>query len=144
MLPESRQSPRIAACKLLKRSLIENGPEIAIKRVPVMYRLLEKFPDSPKNSRPPARATANEAALKRDEPVGKSAVGAVETTTVHTIFGRPVTSAGHQTPLRKEWRLFVLEGAWVGQGAVPPEISHEGVLASRGGRLYYQICLSSG
>ena len=73
-----------------------------------MYRLLEKIPDSPNHSRPPARATANEAALKRDEPAGKSAVGAMETTTAHTIFGRPVTSAGHQTPLRKEWRLFVL------------------------------------
>jgi hypothetical protein len=107
MLPESRQSPNVIACKLLKGSLIENGPVIAIKRVPVMYRLLEKIPDSPNHSRFPARATANEATLKRDEPAGKPAVGAVETTTVHTIFGRPVTSAGHQTPLLSEWRLCV-------------------------------------
>ena len=59
-----------------------------------MFRLLERNPVSPKNSRHPARATANEAALiKRDGPVGESAVGTVETTTVHTLFGRPVTSA---------------------------------------------------
>ena len=73
-----------------------------------MYRLLERIPDSPKNSRPRQEQPPTKRALKRDEPVGKSAVGAVETTTAHTIFGRPVTSAGHQTPLRKEWRLFVL------------------------------------
>jgi hypothetical protein len=107
MLPESRQSRRIAGCKLLKGSVNENGPAIAIKKVPVMYRLLEDISDSPKNSRLPARATANEAALKRDEPAGKSVVGTVETTTVHTIFGRPVTSAGHQTPFLSEWRLCV-------------------------------------
>jgi hypothetical protein len=108
MLPESRQSSDVPVCKLLKGGLIENGPAIALKRVPVMYRLLEEIPDSPKNSRLPARATANEAALKRDDPAGKSVVGTVETTIVHTIFGRPVTSAGHQTPLLSEWRLYVL------------------------------------
>jgi hypothetical protein len=47
------------------------GDSIAIKRVPVMYRLLERSPASPDNSRHPARETANVAALKRDEPVGK-------------------------------------------------------------------------
>ena len=36
-----------------------------------MYRLLERSPASPENSRRPTRATAKEAALKRDEPVGK-------------------------------------------------------------------------
>ena len=61
-----------------------------------MYRLLEKSPASPKNSRPPARATANEAALKRDEPAREPVAGTAETTTVHNVFGRPVTSAGQQ------------------------------------------------
>jgi hypothetical protein len=36
-----------------------------------MYRLLDLNPVSPENSRYPARATANEAALKRDEPAGE-------------------------------------------------------------------------
>jgi len=61
-----------------------------------MYRLLERCPASPENSRNPARATANEAALKRDEPAGKTAVGTVSKATVHKRFGRPVTSAGQQ------------------------------------------------
>jgi hypothetical protein len=74
----------------------ENGTQIAIKRVPVMCRLLERNPASPKNSRNPARATANEAALKRDEPVGKTAVGTVGKATVHKRLWRPVTSAGQQ------------------------------------------------
>jgi hypothetical protein len=58
-----------------------------------MYRLLGKNPASPKNSMRPARATTNEAALKRDKPAGELVAGTVETATVHTVFGRPVTSA---------------------------------------------------
>ncbi len=111
ILPESRQSCRIAGCKLLKGGDNENGPAIAIKRVPVMYRLLENIPDSPKNNRLSARATANEAALKRDEPAGKSVVGTVETTTVHTIFWEASDQrrTPNATPL--EWRLCVLGDA---------------------------------
>jgi hypothetical protein len=37
-----------------------------------MYRLLGETPGSHKNSRHPARATANEAALKRDKPAGEA------------------------------------------------------------------------
>jgi len=61
-----------------------------------MYRLLGRTPASPKKSRRPARATANEAALKRDEPAREPVAGTAETTTVHTVFGRPVTSAGQR------------------------------------------------
>jgi hypothetical protein len=106
-LPESRQRMMIAARKYLKGNEILNGTTIAIWRVPVMYRLLDRIPDSPKHSRHPARATANEAALKRDEPAGKSAVGTVDITTVHATIGRPVASAGRQKPLRMEWLLCV-------------------------------------
>jgi hypothetical protein len=38
-------------CKSLKTRKERNGLRIAIERVPVMYRLLEKIPASPKNSR---------------------------------------------------------------------------------------------
>jgi hypothetical protein len=40
-----------------------NGFQIASSKVPVMYRLLEISPASPKNSRHPARASAYKAAL---------------------------------------------------------------------------------
>jgi hypothetical protein len=43
---------------------------IAIRRVPVMIRLLERSPASPRTKQNPARATANEAALKREQPAG--------------------------------------------------------------------------
>jgi len=52
---------------------------------PVMYRLLERNPASPKNSRHPASASANEAALEKRETGRKqSAAGAVETTTARS------------------------------------------------------------
>jgi hypothetical protein len=62
-----------------------------------MYRELESNLASPKNSRHPARATANEAALKmRDYRPGKSAAGTVRTNTVRKLLGRPVASTGDQ------------------------------------------------
>jgi hypothetical protein len=75
-----------------------------------MYRLPDKSPDSPKNSRRPARATANEAGNRP----GQSAVGTVETTTVHSRFGRPVTGAGQQnaTPF---WSGVLAFGGNLGQ-----------------------------
>jgi hypothetical protein len=47
----------------------------------------------PTGEQTPARATANEAALKREYRSGVSVVRTVEIATVHRLFGRPVTSA---------------------------------------------------
>jgi len=58
-----------------------------------MYRRWKKS-DQPKEKQAPARETANEAALKRDEPVGEACRGSVDITTVHSMLGRPVASAG--------------------------------------------------
>jgi hypothetical protein len=67
----------------MKANKHENGTSIAISRVPVMYRLLDKFRPARKNSRLPARAAANEAADQPGEPVK----GAVEITTAHNLLG---------------------------------------------------------
>jgi hypothetical protein len=50
-----------------------------------MYRRW-KNSDQPKEEQTPARATANEAALKRDYRSGMSVVGTVEITTGHNIW----------------------------------------------------------
>jgi hypothetical protein len=58
-----------------------------------MYRLLEETPASPKNSRHPARATANEAALKREKPAGEVCKWhGGENHRPDPLAGRPVTS----------------------------------------------------
>src|ERR1035437_9142916 len=80
-----------------------------------MYRRW-KSSDQPKEEQTPARATANEAALKRDNRSGMSVVGTVETTTGHRLFGRPVTSAG--IAKRPSLRVaFLAFGPPVGDGA---------------------------
>jgi hypothetical protein len=50
-----------------------------------MYRRW-KNSDQPKEEQTPARATANEAALKRDYRSGMSVVGTVEITTGHNVW----------------------------------------------------------
>lgn len=67
----------------MKTNVIENGTLIAILRVPVMYRLLERFRPARKNSRRSARAAANEAVDRPGEPVK----GAVEITIAHHLLG---------------------------------------------------------
>ena len=86
--------------KSLKTLKTSNGMRIANRKVPVMNRLLGRRPASPKKSRHPARATANEAALKRGRTGrGKSEVGTVKIATVHKQFGRPVPKQYSETPL---------------------------------------------
>lgn len=63
-----------------------NGTLIAIWKVPVMYRQLEESGE-PTKSRHPARATANEAALKRERPVGGVCSRYGGKTTGHDLLG---------------------------------------------------------
>jgi hypothetical protein len=55
--------------------------------VPVMYRLLERIPASPKNSRTRQEPTAKVAAPQKGKPAGKPAAGAVDITTVLDCLG---------------------------------------------------------
>jgi hypothetical protein len=55
-----------------------------------------RIPASPKKSRSPARAIANEAALKKGMTGREVCSRYGERTTVHTILGRPVTGAGER------------------------------------------------
>jgi hypothetical protein len=74
-----------------------------------MYRLPRRKGQL-KNSRYPARATANEAALKkRDTRPGKSAVGKAEEPAGHNLLGGQWLVKDPETPLRLE-RRFVLSG----------------------------------
>jgi hypothetical protein len=63
-----------------------NGPQIAITRVPVMYRLLGKIRPAQKQQ-DSTRATAIDAAPEKGKPVGKPAAGAVEGTIALTYLG---------------------------------------------------------
>jgi hypothetical protein len=69
-LPESRVFPHSGSHKSLELKKSWNGTVIAIKQAPVMYRRW-KISDQPKKSRHPARASANEAVLKRGRPAGE-------------------------------------------------------------------------
>ncbi|MGO9337367.1 MAG: hypothetical protein ACLPY1_07665 [Terracidiphilus sp.] len=66
-----------------------------------------KYPGQPKEQQDPARATANEAALKRGNRPEEPADGAVDITTALNRLGRPVTSAGQRnaTPMRVAFRV---------------------------------------
>lgn len=67
----------------MKRISDGNGTAIAIRRVPVMYRLLEKSRPARKNSRHSARAATKVVANRLREPVA----GAVEITIAHNLLG---------------------------------------------------------
>jgi hypothetical protein len=58
LLPEFRKFGASERRKRLKTSIFKNGIQIAIKKVPVIIRLLDKVPGSQKKSRDPARASA--------------------------------------------------------------------------------------
>ena len=61
-----------------------------------MYRLLEKIPASPKNSRTRQEPPPKQRPLKWGNRPGGPAEGAADRTAVLTQLGRPVTSAGQQ------------------------------------------------
>jgi hypothetical protein len=95
-----------------------------------MYRLLERIPASPKNSRirqepPPTKRT-----LKRDNRPEGPAIGTVDITTVLSRFGRPVTSAGQRnaTPIGVAFRT---SGVNSGKSESLEERLAETALASR-------------
>src|SRR5208337_1062636 len=75
-----------------------------------MYRLLERSPASPKKSRHPARVTAKDAALKRDEPAGEVSRMCGGDTPYTSNLGGQCPEQDSETPLRQEWRFVRLGG----------------------------------
>ena len=73
--------------KLMKIMKKRNGPPIAIVRMPVMYRLLENIPASPKNSRIRQETPPTKRPLKRGYRLEKPVEGAVDITAVLIYLG---------------------------------------------------------
>jgi hypothetical protein len=90
-----------------------------------------KNPGQPKEQQDPARASANDAALKKGNRPEEPAEGAVDITTVLIRFGRPVTSAGQRnaTLLRVAFRV---------SGG---HLRHRGTLLLQTGLASYGACL---
>jgi hypothetical protein len=100
-----------------------------------MNRLLEKNPASPKKSRHPARATANEAALKRDEPAGKVCSKWVEISPLQRYLGGQWPAQDSETPFRMEWRFVCLNWEFFSSAGEPVFSYPKSLLASRGASL---------
>jgi hypothetical protein len=112
--PENRQTECWRFYKLLKKKLPGNGSRIATTKVPVMYRLLELRPASPKKSRRPARASAIKAALQKGNyRQGQSAVGTAGKSAVHhMIWEASDQRRTAKTPFHSEWRFLHLAPKW--------------------------------
>jgi hypothetical protein len=92
-LPEYRQLSRLKLLMSLKTHQLLNGTPIAYSSVPVIVAAAGEIFGKPNKSRRPARATAHEAALKREEPAGKVCGRNGELSIVHIALVRPVTCA---------------------------------------------------
>lgn len=44
----------------------------------------------------------------KGEPAGQPTIGAVDNATVLHVLGRPVTGTSVETPLREEWRFYLI------------------------------------
>jgi len=115
-IPEYRRSHSFRLRKWFKTNTSLNGLRIAIWKVPVMYRLLENIPVSPKHSRIRQEPPPTKRPSKRGNRPEKPAEGAADITAVLIRLGRPVTSAGQRnaTLIRV---AFLVSGAFWTNGA---------------------------
>src|ERR1035437_3558745 len=96
-----------------------------------MYRLLGKFLPAQRTADARQEQPPTKRPSKGTNRPGKSVVGTVETTAVHTMLGRPVTSAGQRNatpigvaflafaPCRSTQRVYRLRAKSIRQGLKP-------------------------